>query len=257
MTQLSSKPEQPFRLITIFVSHYCEKVRWALQHLNLPYREEPHMPPFHRFATRRFGGKTVPVLVTEEGVFTDSTDILRYLDAIAPDDAKLYPTNPQMRQQVEELEALFNAQLGPATRRWGYFYMLNNYKFMQSRWCQGVPVVQQVLFPVVFPVLRNIVRQTMDINPESASKAYEEIQSIFEKVGKLLADGRTYLMGESFSAADITFATLAAPTVMPPQHIVKPPSLRELPPKMISEIKTLRATPAGAYVLRLFKDRER
>jgi len=37
--------------------------------------EERHMPPFHRFATGRVGGKSTPVLVTEV-TFTDSTDIL-------------------------------------------------------------------------------------------------------------------------------------------------------------------------------------
>ena len=43
---------QSNRLITIPVSHYCEKTRWALKRLQIPFVEERHMPPFHRFATR-------------------------------------------------------------------------------------------------------------------------------------------------------------------------------------------------------------
>ena len=249
-------PKKPFRLITIFVSHYCEKVRWALNRLKLPYIEEPHMPPFHRLATGRVGGKSVPVLVTEYGAFTDSTGILRYLDAIAPDNAKLYPTDFYLRRQVEQLEEVFNTKLGPCTRRWAYFYTLDNYKLMQSRWCQGVPSVERALFPVVFPIMQNVARRAMNINAESAAKAYEQIKSIFENVSELLADGRTYLMGDSFSAADITFAALAAPAVMPPEHTVKPPSMQELPPKMASEIEAFRETPAGAYALRLFRNRQ-
>ena len=62
---------QPFRLITIPVSHYCEKVRWVLDYLKLPYVEEPHMPPFHRLATTKFGGKSAPVLVPKDGNFKD------------------------------------------------------------------------------------------------------------------------------------------------------------------------------------------
>ena len=39
-----------YQLITIPVSHYSEKVRWALDYLGLPYIEKPHMPPFHHHA---------------------------------------------------------------------------------------------------------------------------------------------------------------------------------------------------------------
>ncbi|MHC5860835.1 thioredoxin domain-containing protein [Nostoc sp.] len=42
------------------------------------------MPGFHWLITRPNGGKSVPLLLTKAGTFTDSTDILQYLDAIAP-----------------------------------------------------------------------------------------------------------------------------------------------------------------------------
>ena len=35
-------------LITIPLSHYCEKARWALDRVALSYREEPHAPRFGR-----------------------------------------------------------------------------------------------------------------------------------------------------------------------------------------------------------------
>lgn len=255
MTKPLEKQKKPIRLITIPVSHYCEKARWAIARLNVPYIEEPHMPLFHRFATGRFGGKSVPVLVTEEGIFTDSTDILKYLDAIAPANAKLYPTDTNLLRQVKELEDLFNSQLGPATRCWGYSYSLNNYKLMQKRWSQGVPPVEQAFFPVVFPIMRSVARRSMNITPESGRKAYETVKSIFTQVSGLLADGRNYLVGDSLSAADLTFAALAAPAVMPPEHPMMSRSLQELPPKMASEIQAFRETPAGAYVLHLYRNR--
>jgi glutathione S-transferase len=36
------------RLITIPISHYCEKARWALERAGLPYREERHVQGIHR-----------------------------------------------------------------------------------------------------------------------------------------------------------------------------------------------------------------
>ena len=89
------------RLITIPISHYCEKVRWALDLLQLPYIEEKHVPAFHRSATRKYGGISVPVLVTKSGNFTDSTDILHYLDTINSSDFSLFPEEPELRREVE------------------------------------------------------------------------------------------------------------------------------------------------------------
>lgn len=246
--------KKPFRLITIPISHYCEKVRWALTKLQIPYVEEGHMPPFHLLATGRVGGKLTPVLITEASTFTDSTDILRYLDEIAPANAKLYPTDPDLRRQVEELEDLFDEQLGPATRCWGYFHAINNDKLMQKNWCYGVPFFERALFPVVFPTLRSMARQKFSANPESAAQAKEQIKSIFAQVGEMLADGRAYLVGDRLSAADITFAALAAPIIAPREHPIKRgASLQELP-AAVSEINAFRETPAGAYVLRLYNN---
>ncbi|NJM68839.1 MAG: glutathione S-transferase family protein [Scytonema sp. RU_4_4] len=247
--------KKPFRLITIPISHYCEKARWALTKLKLPYIEEPHMPPFHLLATGRVGGKSTPVMITEDGALTDSTDILCYLDKVAPDNAKLYPTDPDSRQQVEQLEDLFDEQLGPAIRRWGYFHAMNDSKLMQHAWCNGVPFFERALFPVVFPTVRSIAQQKLNITQESSAQAYEQIKSIFEQVSELLTDGRTYLVGNSFSAADLTFAALAAPAVRPPEHPMTRASLEELPSKLVSGIKKFRETPAGGFALRLYHDR--
>ncbi len=126
--------QKSFRLITIPASNYCEKVRLALDILKLSYIEEAHMPPFHRFSTTKVGGKSVPVLVTEDGIFTDSTDILKYLDSIVPNDAKLYPINSKQRQEfeeLEELEELFDEKLAPQVRLWVYFNLMNNSNFMK------------------------------------------------------------------------------------------------------------------------------
>jgi glutathione S-transferase len=56
-----------FRLITIPISHYSEKARWAMDYLKIPFQEVAHMPPFHRGATKKYQGTSVPVLVTDDG----------------------------------------------------------------------------------------------------------------------------------------------------------------------------------------------
>lgn len=245
------------RLITIPISHYCEKVRWALERLKLPYIEEPHVPLFHWLATYPRSGKSVPLLVTKDGTFTDSTDILQYLDKISPVSATLYPTAPDLRREVEQLEDLFDTQLAPSVRDWAYFYLFNNWDLMKRLWCYGTPLVEQALFPIVFPLIREAAIQTYKITAESATKSYNTIKSIFETVNEMLADGRSYLVDDKFSCADMTFASLAAPVVLAAGYRgVRLPYLNEVPDKMAAEIKELQETPAGIYALRLY-DKER
>jgi glutathione S-transferase len=240
-----------FRLITIPVSHYSEKVRWGLEYLQIPYQELPQMPPFHRGATKKYGGTLVPVLVTDTIVKTDSTDILRYLDTLDP--GKLYPTNPELQALSTELETLFNLTLGVNTRRWGYSYILTR-ELLYPRWTFGVPFWQKLLFPVIFPRVESIVRDNFDITATSAAESYQEIMGVFDRVTEILADGRKYLLGDRFSAIDITFAALAAPIIQPPEQHISPPPLDSLPPQMQTDIRNCRATPAGEFGLRLYRE---
>ena len=240
----------PYQLITIPISHYCEKVRWALDHLDVPYIERPHMPPFHRSATKRHGGGAVPVLVTETGPIPDSDAILRYLDQRYP--GRLYPA-PAAQATARDLEALFNDHLGVQTRKWGYSYILTP-ELLKAPWTHGVPFWERWLFPLIFGKLEARVRTMMQITPTSGTEAYAEIQRIFAEVERTLADGRRFLLGEHFSAADITFAALAAPILMPPNHHVPPTPLAALPSQMRANVEAARASVAGQFGLRLYRD---
>ncbi len=239
---------RPFELITIPISHYCEKVRWALDHLGVAYVERPHMPPFHRSATKKHGGGAVPVLATDIGPIQDSDTILRFLDQRFPD--KLYPPD---RANATELEALFNDVVGVQTRRWGYSYILTP-ELARAPWTHGVPFWERWLFPLIFSKLESRVRTMMAITPTSASEAYGEIQKAFAEVEHTLSDGRKYLLGDQFSATDMTFAALAAPLLMPPNHHVPPTALTSLPRQMRTEVEAARATVAGQFGLRLYRD---
>ena len=43
--------DAPYRFVTIHFSHYCEKARWALDRLGVPYREEGYLPVVHYLGT--------------------------------------------------------------------------------------------------------------------------------------------------------------------------------------------------------------
>ncbi|MCU0544848.1 MAG: glutathione S-transferase [Oscillatoriaceae cyanobacterium Prado104] len=242
------------RLITIPISHYCEKVRWALELLQIQYIEEKHVPAFHRSVTHKYGGSSVPVLVTKSGNFTDSTDILHYLDTINLSGVRLYPEALELRRGVEELEELFDAKLGVDIRNWGYYYRSGDRQTMRKAWCKDTPLLERVGFEIAFPFISAKVRKLYSITAESAARSLAGIRDIFDRVDRILADGKPYLAGDKLSAADLTFAALAAPVLLPLEHPVLVSQIEELPVEMASVIKELQTTAAGSHALGLYRE---
>ena len=197
------------QLIAIAISHYCEKARWAMDYLGIDYVEEDHAPPFHQQYTSRHGGSSVPVLVTEDKAFTDSTDILHYLDISTG--RKLYPEDLELRERIETLEKLFNEKLGVATRTWAYYYAIQQPFKVAIAWGLKAPLIERARAILSFPQIPQILKQFYGINSATKDAAMQDIKEVFTVVERKLASGQKYLVGDCFTAADLTFAALASP----------------------------------------------
>ena len=217
-------------LITIPISHYCEKARWALDRAGIAYRERPHLQLIHRLAVRRAGGgRTVPVLVWGDRVLADSADILDAADTQAPPDRRLYPEDPRAAAEVRELER--RVRLAPGTARaavdvqraaWparpGCHLRLHRGSGLGAAGARGR------LSP---PGSGD--RSVSRCHAGRRGSVRGRGRDAFDAVRKRLEDGRPYLCGERFSAADLTFAALAAAVLMPPEYGVPLPQPDELP----------------------------
>ena len=241
----------PALLITMPHSHYSEKARWALDRLAMSYREERHVPLLHRLATRRNGGGSVPVFVHGSERFVDSTDILVHVDA-ACGGGLLYPREAALRSEVEVLEERFDEELGPHTRRWAYAQLLPEKGLLRPVMSSGVPWLDAILLPAMMPLVSGLIRKHLRITPESAQRSIERVHKVFKDVGERMGDGRRYLVGDRFTAADLTFAALAAPVLFPDGCRAAYPALDAVPAAMREEVLRLRATDAGRFALRLY-----
>ncbi len=245
----------PYRLITIGPSHYCEKARWALDFYGAPYDEEPHPPLIHlMWSLPSGGGRTVPVLIDGDRAIGDSCDILHFLDEQHGNGCRLYPSEPKLRGEVDELEELFGARLGPHTRRVAYFHLLPHRSLTLPAVSPGVGRGQRVVFSLGFPFFRWLMRRGMNINPTSVERSLDYVRQVFGTVGDHLADGREFLVGETFTAADLSFASLAAPLLLPTEYGAPLPPLGELPAAVVALVSEFRATAAGNFGLRLYRD---
>jgi glutathione S-transferase len=243
------------RLITIPISHFCEKARWALERAALPYNEERHVQGVHRIAARRAGGgSTVPVLVTPDGVFAESEQILAYADRSLSEPLRLFPADPELRREVEELSRRFDEGLGPDGRRLMYANMLEHRRLMLKVNCQGVPAWERRAMTIFWRAIVPWAKRELSITPDSAAADEPRVLRAFDAVAERLTNGRRYLCGERFTAADLTFATLAAAVVVPPQYGVSLPQPDTLPASIAATVRSFRAHPAGEYALGIFRE---
>ena len=247
---------KPAVLVTIPTSNYCEKARWALDRARLPFEERGHLPFFSRLATWRWGRwSSVPILRTDDEIVADSTDILHWVDAHGPREGRLYPPpeDAEGRRTVEELEERFDRGIGKATRILMLSHVLPNRKLTIRLARAGVPAAEWVGLAASLPLARLGVRRLYGITPATAAGARELLDREMTDVGRMLADGRRYLTGDRFTAADLTLASLAGPLVLP-EKAGGLPALDDLPAEGRADVERYRATPAGRYVRRLYAE---
>jgi glutathione S-transferase len=252
-----SAQQQP-RLITIPISHFCEKARWALERAGIRYREERHVQGIHRIAARRAGGgTTVPVLVTPDAVLAESRDILIWADDRTSPEGRLFPADPAQRDEVERLCHRFDGELGPRARRLMYVHMLPQRELVPRFNNQGVPGWEDRALRHGWPLFVGIINRALGIEPGIEVEDERVVWSEFDFVAELLSDGRPYLCCERFTAADLTFASLAAAAIVPPEYGVELPQPNVLAPATRALVERARDHPAGRYALGLFAAQRR
>jgi glutathione S-transferase len=246
------------RLVTIPISHYCEKARWALERAGIPYREERHVQGIHRFAAKRAGGGiTVPVLVTPDGAIGESQEILAWGDARTPPEHRLFPQEPHARHEVDDLCERLDRDLGPRGRRLMYVHMLAQRELAMRFNNQGVPTWEDRAIRHGWPFFARLIERVLEIRPGIEVQDEAAVWREFDHVAELLADGRPFLCGERFGAADLTFAALSASIVMPLGYGVPLPQPDVLASSTAALVERAREHPAGRYALGLYSGRRR
>jgi glutathione S-transferase len=245
----------PARLVTIPISHFCEKARWALDRAGVDYVEQPHLQLIHVFAARRAGGgRTVPVFVTSDGqVVPESSEILRWADTQIEPQRRLYPEG-EMGAQAAALEARLDEGFGPDGRLWMYHETLPVVHEL-DRWATvGIPRWERRFFRMGGPAIEIAMRRFLKVDAPAAKVALERVDAVFDDIAERLSDGRRFLLGDRFTAADLTFAALAAPMLLPARYGSPLPPPEAMPEAAAREVRRLRVHPAGMFADRLYAE---
>ncbi|WP_084615686.1 glutathione S-transferase family protein [Solimonas flava] len=232
-------------------SMYPEKARWALDHKRVPHVRRSLLPGPHAVQLiARFGQKAMPILRHEGKVLKNSAAVLDYVERTWPD-PPLYPTDPVLREQALELQKWFDEAIGPAVRRAGFYEWLPHTEYSARRIATGLSEWQQKLYAWAFPAIRAIMMLDMKIDAAGADAGRNLTREALDFVAE--KSQRTgYLVGDQFSVADLTAATILMPTCLPPEFPVHIP--RPLPPGWAHWLARWQGHAGCEYVRRIYRE---
>jgi glutathione S-transferase len=196
------------KLVSLHVSPWSERARWALDHHGLAYEVVEHMPVIGERRLRRLVGPgkpraTVPVLLAGGEVVSESWDIALYADREGRG-SKLVP--PASEAAIQAWCSLADSA-SVAGRALVVAATLASGSALDE---QAPPFVPRWLRPALRPVTRAATRsfaRKYDLRLDDAPPHARVVRAGLDRLRSGLAAGSLYLEG-LFSYADIAMATL-------------------------------------------------
>src|SRR3954470_4935469 len=212
-------------------SNYNEKARWALDYKGIRHERRSLMPGGPRAMSFVRRG-TLPALDLDGERFVDSTVIIAALEERQPEPA-LYPADPEERRRAVELEDFLDENAGHDMRRVGFWEAKQDLawatRFMTTDQPGTKAAVGRVGLRAAFPFVWSFMSKRYDFDEESVMRSREVLQASLDRIESERAGG-DYLVGDAFSVADLTAASLFYPLVWPPEFQY------ELPEKPTGEL---------------------
>ena len=243
----------PPELLLFPISHYCEKARWALDHHGIAHRVTNLAPGPHAPILRRLGaeGTSVPVLRTDDALVQGSAEIIDWCDAHGAEPARTLTPAP-LAEEARAIEARLDGELGVQVRRHAYSTLLGEAPAgVRRRFTSTVGPGQGLMVRLMWPMLRRVMTRAMDLGPEQRIDARDRISAELDWLDELLVDGRPYLLGEGFTRADLTAASLLSPVAQPPERPAQ--SGEPVPASMLEDVEEWRARPAIEWARHIYR----
>jgi glutathione S-transferase len=216
-------------------SNYNEKARWALDFKRIAHRRRSVSPGGVRGLWLSRGDRTLPAIDLDGERIIDSTAIIAALERRNAD-PPLYPADPEERRRALELEDYFDEHAGHDMRRVGFWELRENLDFGLDFMTTDQPRIRasiaKVRLRLAFPVVWRYMNARYDFTEEAVVRSRGTLEAALDRI-EAERDGRDYLVGKSFTVADLTAAALLYPMAWPPEfpyELPDPPDWEYLEP---------------------------
>jgi glutathione S-transferase len=240
----------------IEISHYSEKARWALEHKGVDHVRRSPLPGTHipiSLWLTRGTHYTLPVLQLDGRTIGDSTAVIAALEERYPR-RPLYPADPELRRRALALEDFFDEELGPYARLAAFHALIGEPEVFAAIAAHSVPGPMGKVESLIGAYARGYTSLRFGANSDAAAAtARAKIVAALDRLdAELEANGGEFLVGESFSVADLTAASLFFPVVGPAEGPVSP----DLPTPVAMQTfrDELRDRPGFRWVEATFRD---
>lgn len=240
---------QPPLLLQFRVSHFNEKVRWALDHKRIPHQRKSLVPGLHIPRVRLLTGQNkVPALVLDGRAIHDSSAIIAELERLHPD-PPLLPADPLLRQRALALEDHFDEQVAPDMRRlfWSCYWD-RPADMARMATDSFAPSVQRMVRAMI-PVLRPAFRANLGLDKATLEGARQRLSRHFDRLESEIGPSG-YLVGNTFTLADLTAAAVMTAILRPPQFAYPLPE--PWPPALVEMKQSLAQRPGYQWVMDIY-----
>lgn len=198
-------------------SHFNDKVRWALAFKGLVHQRNTLLPGPHQGTIRKLSGQTsTPVLELDGRAIAGSAAIIDALEQRVPSPA-LYPADTKERQDALDIQSRFDRDLGPATRTIVFTVFVNELGYLARTFGGEASAVQRGVYRLVLSLVKPMMAKTNGVtDPENVKHCSVITQQALDWIAERTAQQK-FLVGESFSVADLTAAALLSP-IMQLEH---------------------------------------
>jgi len=234
------------------VSHYVEKVRWALDYKRVPHIRRSLLPGVHIREAKRLTGdtSTTPVLTVNGRSIGDSTRIIAAIEQRWPR-PPLFPDDPAHRSRALGLEEFFDEELGPHIRRAFYHELLAHRELLVPLFTYGDPGAARTLSQAL-PALRAGIEQRFAITSETAAESRAKTAAATDRLERELSPSG-FLVGDSFTVADLTAAALFHPLARPPEFPYPMVADDGLSESWLALRESFAQRPAGRWVTDVYR----
>jgi glutathione S-transferase len=242
---------KPPTLWHIEISHYNEKVRWALDYKGIDHVRKAPLPGLHGLwaaVLTRGGQRRLPVLRLDGRTIGDSTAIIEALESYKPD-PPLYPEDPADRDHALQIEDYFDEKVAPAVRRFVWHHTLDDVDEVVDSLETTAPTGRRAqLMRKLVPLMRPVVKRDYKVTEQGAEGAVVEMRAAIDLIERELRPSG-YLAGDNFSVADLTAAALLTPVLLPPERQYAPSTKA---PGVLELREELEARDGAAWVAEMY-----
>jgi len=233
------------------ISHYCEKARWALEYLGVEVTLRCIAPGIHIRLQKKYGLETssLPLLVAGSEVVHGSAAIIDWAEAHATNGRTLTPQS--LEADCRAVEGRLDDIAGVHTRRYFYSEALLEYPDkVKPAFLDGLPLVERLLLHVMWPRIPALMIERMDLGPQQREQSRTIVDDELSWLDSLLDGGRPYLVGETFTRADLTAASLFGRMSGTSDH----PRATELflPPRLAADQQAWMERPALVWIREVY-----